>query len=528
MDHEVLALAYRELAAFDMARSLLPGPHICHEFKFLINVSALIVFSIKYHPSHIISKRNGSISDVSSVLVEPSLLVNMSLPSFAPFPPIDVLEQLLPDELEACLEAWILLSHGYLLLPQVTFSEKVAEEPFVTEFLVSYMSANLQVDIKLLNAPKVRALRSNVFKLTHRTFMEFVAIPSQLLEYTFLENLSVLYGAPNLHGHNSNLSDIVIKAWDVSNLNDAPPSFAKQRASLIHTLSTNKQDILTELDKSFLRTACVLSVSYQYGQYLTVGSDFLDVLSGYFQSNARVQKGIVIVAHLCLTSLIHPKRPMFSTLIDHLYAMKSSPAGKSMLQTLCSTTSLLRKLRHSLSGAEATRAQPLMDELSTFKIDVKGKGKTTDRRVSKHRNARRFSSSDERSTQEIERITLVTQIKDLFPELDTQVINDLLHKNNGDMERVTAHILDGSLGAYAAQSEKTSTKYVFLSQSLQCTNSYVNQACGNNTSSTSGSQASSNVANGPYIKAIGGPSFRLRWGRLFSACCFSIADTSRP
>lgn len=458
MDLEVLALAYRELAASYMAGSLLPGPHVCHDFQFLINVSTLKLFSIKYLPSHIIVTRNGSISDVSLALVGPSLLVNMSLPSFAPFPPTDVLEQLLPDELEASLEAWILLSHGYLLLPQVTFSEKVVEEPSVTEFLVSYMSENLQVDMKLLSAPKFRALRSNVFKLTHRTLVESAAIPSQLLEYTFLENLSVLYSAPNLHGHNPNLSDIIIKAWDVSNFNDAPPSFAKQRASLIRTLSTSKQDILTELDKSFIRTACVLSVSYQYGQYLTVGSDFLDVLSGYFQSNTRVQKEIVVVAHLCLTSLIHPKKPMFSTLIDHLYAMKSSPAGKSMLQTLCSTTSLLRKIRHSLSGAEATRAQPLMNELSTFKIDVKGKGKASDRKVSKHRKARRFSSSGERSTQEMERITLVTQIKDLFPELDTHVINDLLHKNNGDIERVTAHILDGSLGAHAAQSEKTSTK----------------------------------------------------------------------
>lgn len=397
----------------------------------------------------------------------------MLLPSFAPFPPVDVLKQLLPDELEACLGAWTLLAHGYLLLPQVMFSKKVAEEPSVTEFLVSYMSENLQVDTYLLNAPKVRALRSNVFRLTHRTFMESAAIPSQLLEYVFLENLSVLYGAPNLHGHNPNLSDMIIKAWDVSSSDDAPPSFAKQRASLIRALNTSKQDILTELDELFIRTACVLSVSYQYGQYLTVGSDFLDALSGYFQSNARVQKGIVIVAHLCLTSLIHPKKPMFSTLIDHLYAMKSSPAGKSMLQTLCSTTSFLRKLRHSLSGAEAARAQPLMDELRTFKIDVKGKGKATDRKVPKHRKARRISSSDERFAQEMERITLVTQIKDLFPELDTHVINDLLHKNNGDMERVTAHILDGSLGAHAAQPEKTSTKYVFLSQSLLCANSYV-------------------------------------------------------
>lgn len=384
----------------------------------------------------------------------------MSLPSFAPFPPVDVLEQLLPDELEACLEAWTLLAHGYLLLPQTMFSKKAVEEPSMTEFLVSYMSENLQVDMNIRNAPKVRALRLNVFRLTHRTFMECAAIPSQLLDYTFLENLSVLYGAPNLHRHNSNLADIPTKAWDVSTSDDAPPSFIRQRMFLIRALNTSKQDNLTELDESLTRTACVLSVSYQYGQYLTVGSDFLDAVSGSFQSNARVHKGIVLVAHLCLTSLIHPKKPMFSTLIDHLYAMKSSPAGKSMLQTLCSTTSFLRKLRHSLSGAEATRARPLLDELSTFKVDGKGKGKATDRKVPKHRKARPISSSDERFGQEMERITLVTQIKDLFPELDTQVINDLLHKNNGDVERVTAHILDGSLDAHPAQSEKTSKKYV--------------------------------------------------------------------
>jgi len=338
------------------------------------------------------------------------------------------------------------------------FSKKVAEEPSVTEFLVSYMSENLQVDMYLLNAPKVRALRSNVFRLTHRTFMESAAIPSQLLEYAFLENLSVLYGAPNLHGHNSNLSDIIIKAWDVSSSDDAPPSFAKQRTSLIRALNTSKQDILTELDELFIRTACVLSVSCQYGQYLTVGSDFLDALSGYFLSNARVQKGIVIVAHLCLTSLIHPKKPMFSTLIDHLYAMKSSPAGKSMLQTLCSTTSFLRKLRQSLSGAEAARAQPLMDELSTFRIDMKGKGKATDRKVPKHRKTRHTSSSDQRFAQEMEWITLVTQIKDLFPHLDTQVINDFLHKHRGDIEKVTAHLLDGALPPHEQQSGKPSAE----------------------------------------------------------------------
>jgi len=379
----------------------------------------------------------------------------MSLPSFAPFPPADVLEQLLPDELEACLEAWTSLAHGYLLLPQVMFSKKVAEEPSVTEFLVSYMSENLQVDIVSLNAPKARALRSNVFRLTHRTFMESLAVPPQLLEYPFLENLSVLYGAPNLTGHNSSLSDIITKVWDASSSTNAPPSFAKQRASSIHALNTSKQDTPTALNELFIRTACVLSVSYQYGQYLTLGSDFLDALSGYFQSNARVQKGIVIVAHLCLISLTHPKNPMFSTLIDHLYALKSSPAGKLMLQTLCSATSFLRKLRQSLIGAEAARAQPMLDELSTFKIDVKGKGKAIDGKFPRNRKIRHASSSDERFAQEMEWITLVTQVKDVFPHLDTQVINTLLHKNGGDIEKVTAHLLDRSLPAHAQQSEKT-------------------------------------------------------------------------
>ena len=360
----------------------------------------------------------------------------MSLPAFAPFLPAKVLKRLLPDELEDSLEAWALLSHGYLLLPKEDFSKKAATEPSLIDFLISYAHENSIVFAEpATKGPKASSLRFNVFLLAHRSFMELLDIPPQLLDISFLESLCLVYS------HNSRLPELFKSAWGGKELDQVSPSVVKKKSALKRALDISNKNDLTESDDLRTRTVALLRKSYHYGQYLMVGSDFLDVLTAaYVHTVSSVQKQMIVITYLCLTSLMHPEKPRLATLIDHLYGLESNPAGKSFLRALCSTTPFLRKFRRSLSGPEAARGQPLLEQLSSFEPGSNQKPK----RLIKRPIGGHQTSLNNHHTKWI---TQITQVQDLFPDLSATSIAKLLDEYEGDVEKVTAHLLDNPLSS---------------------------------------------------------------------------------
>ncbi|KAL8831232.1 MAG: hypothetical protein Q9191_000979 [Dirinaria sp. TL-2023a] len=377
----------------------------------------------------------------------------MSLPSFARYPPTNLLKQLLPEELEACFDSWLLLIRQYLLLPQNIFVSKVRKDTSLTDFLVSYMREMSTSAYGQANyTEKGRELRSKAFLLAHRTLTDVANVPSQLLDVAFAEDLCVLYGKSTA------LKALLGKVWGAVDMEAVSPSFASRKMSLIEALDASRKKPAPKVDAMLLRTVAILKTSFYYAQFLMAGSDFIDALNTTYSHVAEdLQKKIVTTAYLCLISLLEPAKPRVSTLIDQMYGLKSNASGNSLLEALCSSTPFLSRVRSQLSGPDAARAQPLMAQLDVFENRLDGKLK----KITKSKVDKGKAKSSEAfghgalGNVHVHRSSQISQLQDLFPNLGTAFIIKLLDEYDDDPEQVTAHLLDDILPPHLKEADRT-------------------------------------------------------------------------
>ncbi|KAL8973737.1 MAG: hypothetical protein Q9197_002024 [Variospora fuerteventurae] len=330
----------------------------------------------------------------------------MDLPTFAPYPPANLRKDIVPEEWELCLDAWLLLAEAHLLLPLEVFTSKISRDPSLPRFLSSYVESNSQG--------------------TKRDNVDTKSIELRRGLRTLLQSL-----------------------WQSEHLDD---KFKKHKTSLIQDLEgAASKDDRAELEANLTRTAALLRACPAYGQFLMIGSDFIDTVSTlYDKLDSSLQKKFVVVSYCCFLSLMDPSRPRFSMLLDHLYGLISPQEQQKLLPVLCSSTPLVRKLRGRIAGPEAIRAEKLIHQLSVFE----GRGdsasrpkKSTRRKVDKGKQKQK----DEYGHRAIDgglhvhKMSLVTQIQDLFPDLGSGFILKLLDEYGDDTEQVTAHLLDDSL-----------------------------------------------------------------------------------
>ena len=375
----------------------------------------------------------------------------MSLPQFAAFPPPQLRTELLPSEWEACIDSWIFLCRAHLLRPRKLFSLQLNKDPSVTDFLLSYLRQNtIAEDLSSIDAQKKGALRSDAFLLAHRALTDGDPTPMPLLEASFLEDLSIMYG------RNASLRELLVRTWTSRNLDSLSTSFRKRKSALVRMIEDGKGT--TELEDSLYRTVSLLRVLYPYGQFLMEGSDFLDSLATcYEHKSPGLQKKLLVTAYLCLASLLEPSNPRISILIDHLYGLKSASGYGNLLKALCSSTHFLQKLRSRLSGPEAARAKALLQELSAFETTASGKPRNLiKRKINKGKGkVREEYGHDALNNVHVHRISQITQIQDLFPDLGSLFIVKLLDEYDDDIEQVTAHLLDDSLPDHLRQADRS-------------------------------------------------------------------------
>ena len=381
----------------------------------------------------------------------------MALPPFAPFPPVSLRKAMLPDEWEPCLDSWILLAHRSLLLSSKVFSVTVVKDNTLIDFLVSYVRETTASSDELAKVnPKTKTLRRDCFLLTHRISSEVKPVPSLLLEWAFWGDLSTLYAK------STNLKNLFTSVWDRECL-DSSFSMQKSKAALIQILEANSENRPSpppDSDEVLRRTGALLKACYRYGQFLMLGADLIDSLSTAYQKGSTdVQKKIIAIAYRCLTSLMEPRRPRISTLLDQLYNLNSNFNPKSLLVGLCLITPFLQKMRDRLSGAEAERAKPLMEKLSEFET-TKNRSRRPKNLISRKVNKGKGKAHDEHGHRalgdvHVHKLSLVTQIQDLFLDLGSGFIVKLLDEYNDDTEQVTAHVLEGSLPPHLEDADQT-------------------------------------------------------------------------
>ncbi len=365
----------------------------------------------------------------------------MDLPPFASFPPANLRKDIVPEEWELCLDAWLLLAEGHLLLSPESFASKMSKDQSLPQFLFSYVevtAGNIKHDEL---EPRSKQLRRKCYLLIHRCLSEPKQKPPLLLDWQFLSDVCIVYSKIQ------SLKPLLQGLWQAEHLDD---KFKKHKASLTRALeeAACRKD-QPELEATLTRTAALLRACPAYGHLLLLGSDFIDAVTTlYAHASPPVQRKLVVITYRCLLALMDPSLPRFSTLLDHLYSMHSSA---SLLADLCSNTPFVQKLRERIAGPEAIRAERLIQQLSplegTGPLANRGKKKPLRNKPNKGKGKQKdeYGHGALDGGIHVHRMSLVTQIQDLFPDLGSGFIIKLLDEYGDDTEEATAHLLDDSL-----------------------------------------------------------------------------------
>ncbi len=359
---------------------------------------------------------------------------------------------MMPEEWELCLDSWILLTQRYLMLPAKAFAMKAMKDRSIVQFLVSFVQY-----YQLPRDHKTQQLRKESFLLVHRTMTEVRPLPSPLSEWDFLANLSLAYAKSKV------LSVLLNDSWN--QILDGSPSIENHKRSIIKILEATSAS--SDLETVLIQVMALLRACYRYGQFLMLGSDLIDSLSSaYERVEPSLKKKIATVVYFCLTSLMGPE-PKISTLLDHSYSLKATPLIKAVVET----TPFLQRLRDQISGHESRRARSLIESLKIYEKDVRGRPKRPFRRKIDKGKGRANDEYGHGALGDVHvhRLSLVSQVQDLFPDLGSGFIVKLLDEYNDDTALVTDHLLNDDLPVHlkgADRSEELTKPHTFEDHEL--------------------------------------------------------------
>ncbi|TVY20014.1 Activating signal cointegrator 1 complex subunit 2, partial [Lachnellula arida] len=373
------------------------------------------------------------------------------LPPLAPFPEAAWRNHLVPAEWEACLDAWISISSAHLSLTASDFLHLSLKDESLPVFLTSYAAetAKSHVDPPSTAIQKTQQLRKQCFLLSYRLF-DVDAVPGPLLHWEFLADLSKIYG--QRQG-----SKITTSAWKRSS-SSLENSLGLIKASLTRDLEAGMKGDLKRAESTLKRMNHLLHASPEAAAFLVAGSDFLDALiSCYKLMNPPLRKTIISTTYLCLIGLTEGEKPKFSSLVDQLYSLKAAAdthktgptnVNDSLVAELVTVIPILKQVQQRIesSGSGSSRAKSVLAALEGFK---KPGGTQRPARILKRKlNGRGVAKADnygQGSHVHVHRMSLISQVQDLFPELGSGFVVKLLDEYNDNVEQVISHLLESSL-----------------------------------------------------------------------------------
>jgi hypothetical protein len=405
-------------------------------------------------------QRQEALRGLMSAILAPNPVTAMLAPTFAPFPQADVRRSILPREWEIYLESWTSLAELYLRLNERDFVSALTGGNSLTNFINSFFH-QLAKDDSL--DPEVAGLRRKCFLLIHRIYSgNYVPIP--LLNWLALSD--ICHAFPK----SEKFRALVQGLW-------------KRKGGILeHTLQDAKYLLIKQLesktpedaDPMLYSLAPLLRISPDAGIYLLTGSDFLDSLSSaYPKVPPSVQKKLIGVAYIGLVSLLEGPKPNYSLLSDHLYSLKNTgekeqgadPTKKTFLADLVTNTPLLSKIHDGISTPEGQRVKNMAASLSVFRQSTFARPKKLIRRKVEKGKGKAISNDFDHGTFgeiHIHRMSLVSQIQDLFPDLGSAFVVKLLDEYNENIEEVTGHLLEDSLPPRLANANRGEQLYVLL------------------------------------------------------------------
>ncbi|KAJ5711206.1 hypothetical protein N7488_005362 [Penicillium malachiteum] len=372
-------------------------------------------------------------------------------PPLAPVPSPAVRRTIPSADWDACLDAWMMLLGIRLNATDKKFETAATEDLSAVSFLESFYQHAAEGDQGLHHGPKARQLRKLSF-LTARRYMLVGSNPFvELFNWRLLGNICSCY--PSSTALKTTLSEI----WDMhhekisSSIESAKTFIINQLSSPI---SSKSADVLSDI-----RCLTILaSVLPPCGHVLMAGSDFLDTLAEvYLSLKAQDELRKIIVANLYvgLISLLKEPSTNLSLLLDQLFSLKAAAGlGTSKMKSeatiisdLICSSDMLQRLEKYLQIHPQRRGEDLLTSLRIYQIESKHLHHRYQRRKKVDKGKAPSSGLHIPEELHAHKMSLVSQVQDLFPDLGSAFVMRLLDVYNDNPETVVAHLLDDSLPA---------------------------------------------------------------------------------
>jgi activating signal cointegrator complex subunit 2 len=388
-----------------------------------------------------------------------------ALPPMAPFPEAAWRNHLVPEEWEACLTAWISLAEAHLSLPNAQFIRLSARDESLPTFIASFAAEiSLSHDVLSTSDPlKAKQLRKHVFHLSYR-LLEVDQPPESLLQWQFLADVSKVYGK-------SHAGKLIAVAWQ-RHASSLETSMGLLKNSLIKELDAGLKGDLKIAEVQLKRLNHLLHASPAAAAFFMAGSDFVDsLISCYKLMNPPLRKAILSTLYLCLIGLTEGEKPNFSSLVDQLYALKSAAeahkagptnVNDSLVAELVTATPVLKQAQQRIDASHlgSSRAKSVIAALEGFR-QARSTGRPLHlikRKVNKGKGVAKDANEYGYASHEqvhIHRMSLITQVQDLFPDLGSGFVVKLLDEYNDDVEQVISHLLEGSLPSHLEKANRS-------------------------------------------------------------------------
>jgi activating signal cointegrator complex subunit 2 len=378
-------------------------------------------------------------------------MASSKLPTFALFPIATWRDQVLPDEWVACLNAWLALIDSHLSLSDSDFLAISIKDDSLQGFLTSFTREVALGGVSVLgSSSSAKRLLKDCFALITK-LLQSPTPPSGLAQWEFLADLSRAYGKKKTEPLLDGMS-------------------AASKASLDSSLSALKKFLVKNLDAGISggdlktieerleRANDLIRVSPSVAEFFLAGSDFVDgLISCYKITNPPLRKVLIATTYLCLVGLAEGQK--MSALTDQLYSLKAAAdmhkagplnVNDSLVAELVTSTPLLQRLQRKLEDTESasTRTKSVLTELGTLKKPGGGMSKPKrliKRKIDKGKGLAEYDEAQAQQEIHIHRMSQISQVQDLFPELGTGFISKLLDEYSNSTEAVIAHLLDNSL-----------------------------------------------------------------------------------
>ncbi|KAJ5115826.1 hypothetical protein N7456_000174 [Penicillium angulare] len=370
-------------------------------------------------------------------------------PPLAPVPSPAVRRTIPSDDWDACLDAWIMLLGIRLNANDQKFELAAADDASVVSFLESFYQHASAGDQGLHHGPKARKLRKLCFLATRRYILGHSNPNPELFSWTLLGNMCSCY--PSSVALKTSLSEV----WDLHH-EKILSSIEKAKSFIMGQLSSPNSLMSPGVIGDIRRLTILASVLSPCGQALMAGSDFLDTLAESYHSpkiREELRRMLVANVYVGLISLLKEPSTNLSLLLDQLYSLKAAaglgtPKMKNeatILSDLICSTDMLQRLEKYLQSHPQKRGEDLLASLRLYQLESKHFHRRYQRKKKLDKGKEPSSGLGIPDELHAHKMSLVSQVQDLFPDLGSAFVVRLLDAYNDSPETVVAHLLDDSL-----------------------------------------------------------------------------------